>query len=401
MDLIIEGQFALLFKPHDAHGCKLFGNRPSVKNSSRRIGYHIFQGSEAIGPGKQNLTILHNPDRAPGMVRPVPFNKHTVNFLNHQAVCLCHCRKCQQERKDQKRLCKMVCHRDCGLIYSGWGGDGIPSFAFQDTDIQEALASMPSIPWCYVTNIAVQTEIYKDLGIKFNSGIMKIGRLVTSTSLGFLIGMTLLSCKEEKTPQLTSTEQTQEIVRADRTESALSIENYFPGPNLMKYVVSEDNGLALTVDQEKTFAKWREMNHPGIQEKLMQISQLETEIKSLSRAGVDAEEILQKEAESEELRSAIANTKFLCHNLIRETLNPEQWETLVTGYETNFPLLERSKMKEVMQHVNPVPNYMKIIESDSNVLDLSPEQEAKFEAWRAKYHPQMMEMANQIIDLER
>ena len=54
-----------------------------------------------------------------------------------------------------------------------------------------------------------------------------------------------------------------------------------------------------------------------------------------------------------------------------------------------------------MQHVNPVPNYMKIIESDSNVLDLSPEQEAKFEAWRAKYHPQMMEMANQIIDLER
>ena len=42
---------------------------------------------------------------------------------------------------------------------------------------------------------------------------MKIGRLVTRTSLGFLIGMTLVSCKEEKTPPLTSTEQTQEIVR--------------------------------------------------------------------------------------------------------------------------------------------------------------------------------------------
>ena len=212
--------------------------------------------------------------------------------------------------------------------------------------------------------------------------------------------MALVSCKE-KTPQSTSAEQTQEFAKADKTETALSIDNYFPGPNLMKYIVSENNGLALNEDQEKTFAKWREMNHPGIQEKLMQISQLETEIKSLSLAGVDAEEILKKEAESEELRSEIANTKFLCHNLIRETLNPEQWETLVTGYETNFPLLERSKMKEVMQHVNPVPNYMKIIESDSNVLDLSPEQEAKFEAWRAKYHPQMMEMANQIIDLER
>ena len=113
---------------------------------------------------------------------------------------------------------------------------------------------------------------------------MKIGRLITSSFLGLLIVMALVSCKE-KTPQSTSAEETQEIVRADRTESALSIENYFPGPNLMKYVVSEDNGLALTVDQEKTFAKWREMNHPGIQEKLMQISQLGTEMKSLSLAG--------------------------------------------------------------------------------------------------------------------
>ena len=230
---------------------------------------------------------------------------------------------------------------------------------------------------------------------------MKTGKLVSGAFLGFLIGMTLVSCKEEKTPQLTSTEETQEIAKADKTESALSIDNYFPGPNLMKYIISEDNGLALTEDQEKTFAKWREMNHPGIQEKLMQISQLGTEMKSLSLAGADAEEILKKEAESEELRSAVANTKFLCHDLIRETLSPQQWDTLVTGYETNFPFLERSKMKEVMQHVNPVPNYMKIIESDSKALDLSPEQEAKFAAWRVEYHPQMMEMANQIIDLER
>ena len=230
---------------------------------------------------------------------------------------------------------------------------------------------------------------------------MKTGKLASGAFLGLLIGMTLVSCKEEKTPQSTSTDQTQEIVKADKTESALTIENYFSGPNFMKYIVSENNGLALTEDQEKTLAKWREMNHPRIQEKLMQISQLEAEMKSLSLAGVDAEEILKKEAESEELRSAIANTKFLCHDLIRETLSPQQWETLVTGYEKNFPFLERSKMKEVMQHVNPVPNYMKIIESDSKALDLSPEQESKFEAWRVEYHPQMMEMANQIIDLER
>ncbi|MGB5507343.1 hypothetical protein [Robiginitalea sp.] len=230
---------------------------------------------------------------------------------------------------------------------------------------------------------------------------MKIGKLLTGTFLGLLIGITIASCKEQKAPESISTEEMPEIAKADKTETALAIENYFPGPNLMKYIVLEDNGLALSEDQEKTLAKWREMNHAKIQDKLMQISQLETEIKSLSLAGVEAEEILKKETEAEVLRSEIANTKFLCHNLIMETLSPQQWESLVTGYEKDFPFLERSKIMQVMKHVNPVPNYMKIIESDSKVLDLSPEQESKFEAWRLEYHPKMMEMANQIIDLER
>ena len=230
---------------------------------------------------------------------------------------------------------------------------------------------------------------------------MKIGGLVTGTFLGLLIGTTLASCKEQKTPEPISTEEMSEIANADKTASAYSIEDYFPGPNLMKYIVSENNGLNLSEDQEKTLAKWREMNHTKIQEKLMQISQLETEMKSLSLAGVKAEEILKKETEAEVLRSEIANTKFHCHNLIVETLSPRQWETLVSGYEKDFPLLERSKMKQVMQHVNPVPNYMKVIESDRGVLDLSPGQESKFEAWRVEYHPKMMEMANQIMDLER
>ena len=230
---------------------------------------------------------------------------------------------------------------------------------------------------------------------------MKIGKLATGAFLSVLIGMTFVSCKEQKAPESTSSEKISEIANAEKVKSTLTIEDYFPGPNLMKYVVLENNGLDLSEDQEKTFAQWREMNHSKIQEKIMRISTLETEMKALSLAGVKAEEILEKEAEAEVLRSDIANTKFLCHNLLMETLSPEQWQTLVTGYEKDFPFLERSKMMQVMQHVNPVPNFMKVIESDSNVLDLSPDQESKFEAWRLENHPKMMEMANQIIDLER
>ena len=86
---------------------------------------------------------------------------------------------------------------------------------------------------------------------------------------------------------------------------------------------------------------------------------------------------------------------------MRETLSPEQWKTMVTNYEKNFPFVERTRMKEVMQHVNPLPNYMQVIQKDSKGLGLSSEQTSKFDTWSTEHHPKMMEMANGVIALEK
>ena len=56
---------------------------------------------------------------------------------------------------------------------------------------------------------------------------------------------------------------------------------------------------------------------------------------------------------------------------------------------------------EIMQRVNPVPNYMQLINTNISELNIVPEQKDKFDAWSAEHHPQMMEMANQVIHLEK
>lgn len=134
---------------------------------------------------------------------------------------------------------------------------------------------------------------------------------------------------------------------------------------------------------------------------MRQIARLEAEIKSLSQERADAEKIFKKQRETGILRREVATIKLLCRDLIIETLETEQFDGLVVNYEKNHPFVERRKMMEIMQHVNPVPNYMQLINTNISELNIVPEQKDKFDAWSAEHHPQMMEMANQVIHLEK
>ncbi len=213
-------------------------------------------------------------------------------------------------------------------------------------------------------------------------------------------GATIIS-SAQMAIESTSTDKNGDISLSDKTEAKVSIEDYFPGPNFMKLVASKNNGLRLSEDQQKTFAQWGKKTQPKLKAKLQKISKLEMEMESISREGADAKKILEKQEKAENLREEIAITKFKCHELMVETLSPEQWKTLVTNYEKKFPFVERTRMFEVMQHVNPLPNYMQVIQKDSEGLGLSSEQTSKFDIWSREHHPKMMEMANRIITSEK
>lgn len=230
---------------------------------------------------------------------------------------------------------------------------------------------------------------------------MKDSAIYSSVFMGFFMVMTLISCKEQKTPETNSTDRKEDSTLIDKPETTVNIADYFPGVNFMTVVAMKNNGLNLSSEQEQTFAKWRAENHNIIEGKMRQIARLEAEIKSLSQERADAEKIFKKQRETGILRREVATIKLLCRDLIIETLETEQFDGLVVNYEKNHPFVERRKMMEIMQHVNPVPNYMQLINTNISELNIVPEQKDKFDAWSAEHHPQMMEMANQVIHLEK
>lgn len=181
----------------------------------------------------------------------------------------------------------------------------------------------------------------------------------------------------------------------------LDISDYYPGPNFMKILADDKNGLELSKKQKKTLAEWRKENHSKIIKKMEEIATLEKEMKALSQNNADSEEIMAKLNETSRLRKEIATTKLACRDHVMETLRSEQWDALVENYQNKYPFVERTRMMEVMRHVNPVPNYMQVINKDADELELTSEQKSVFDVWSSEHHPQMMEMANKVISLEK
>ena len=56
--------------------------------------------------------------------------------------------------------------------------------------------------------------------------------------------------------------------------------------------------------------------------------------------------------------------------------------------------------RDVMYHVNPMPNYMKVIMMHGDDLDLSEKQQAELAAWRDKTHPGMSNLKKSTLQAE-
>jgi len=231
---------------------------------------------------------------------------------------------------------------------------------------------------------------------------MRLQDSIGKTAIAILMATFVLSsCKENKSSnantETTNNTTSQEIV----VETDVEISDYYPGPNFMKILADDKNGLDLSEDQKNAFANWQKENHSKIEMKMKEVATLEKEINTLSRNKADASEILEKTGKAEAIRKEIATTKQLCRNHVMETLQPEQWKALETKYQNDYPYVAKTDMMEVIEHVNPVPNYMQAINKNADELLLSPEQKSVFNAWNADHHPQMMEMANKVIALEK
>lgn len=228
----------------------------------------------------------------------------------------------------------------------------------------------------------------------YQIGIKKIGIALT-------LALVMISCNNNE--KKTDAVETQKSVAIEKpsADKKLKIEDYFSGPNYMRYMVSENNQLVLTDKQETAFATWRTENHPKIEAKMKQIDGINSEIKSLSKGQASSEKILQKLDATNKLRLEIAEIKIQCRDHILEQLDDKQWNTLVEDYKKGYPFKEREEMMVLISHVNPLPNYMQTINDNTTNFKISEEQQKTLGNWSSENHPKMMQMAQQIQNLEK
>jgi Spy/CpxP family protein refolding chaperone len=60
----------------------------------------------------------------------------------------------------------------------------------------------------------------------------------------------------------------------------------------------------------------------------------------------------------------------------------------------------KNRQADVMYHINPMPNYMKVIMMHGDELDLSETQQAELAAWREKTRPAMSNLKKVTLQAE-
>ena len=60
----------------------------------------------------------------------------------------------------------------------------------------------------------------------------------------------------------------------------------------------------------------------------------------------------------------------------------------------------QNRQADVMYHINPMPNYMKVIMMHGDELDLSEKQQADLAAWREKTRPAMSNLKKETLQAE-
>lgn len=128
---------------------------------------------------------------------------------------------------------------------------------------------------------------------------------------------------------------------------------------------------------------------------------MEIGLKTLSQEGAGMVKLLDQAQKTNILRIEVAQSKLDFRQLLLDNLELERWQTLVSTYEKKHPFKERTKMMDIITHVNPVPNYMSVINANSSELGITPSQKTVLDSWSMENHPKMMEMANEIIALEK
>ena len=109
-----------------------------------------------------------------------------------------------------------------------------------------------------------------------------------------------------------------------------------PMPNLMMVVKKKSGELNLTPEQQKALSAWREKSNPIIKEQVGKVMMLEKEIMAASLQGADKAALMSNVDEMLAVRRDIAERKVNCRDNLKNILNEQQYNMVITAYQEHM-----------------------------------------------------------------
>jgi len=120
---------------------------------------------------------------------------------------------------------------------------------------------------------------------------------------------------------------------SDKKQMMTMMKHVSPMPSLMPVVIKNTDLLGLSKEQTEALAKERKERHARVHALAKEIMAEESKILQAALDEKPIEEIHVMSLVVMDKRLAIINAKAGCRDIVRKTLNDEQWKELVSLYK--------------------------------------------------------------------
>jgi len=229
-------------------------------------------------------------------------------------------------------------------------------------------------------------------------------KLSVSLVVLLVVSLVFTSCKESTTTEKKVSKETvpteAKVDLETEKEAKLKVMMHAnPLPNYMTVTLSNIEALNIDEKQHQQLLEISKAKSPQAVKMAYRIGEIEGKLYQASLDNAKKELLASGFEKSLELRTNLATMKLDCRDQVLEILNEQQWNDLVALYQEKMPFNNKTEMAALIEHVNPLPNYMQLIQND--VITLDEGQDKKLSKWSAENHPKMMDMAAEVNSLEK
>ena len=229
-------------------------------------------------------------------------------------------------------------------------------------------------------------------------------KLSVSLVVLLVVSLVFTSCKESTTTEKKVTEETvvtetKVDLEAEKAAKLKVMMHANPLPNYMTVILSNAEVLNIDEKQHQQLLEISKAKSPQAVKMAYKIGEIEAELHKASLDNAKKELLASGFEKSLDLRTSLVTMKLDCRDQVLEILNEQQWNDLVVLYQEKMPFNNKTEMAVLIEHVNPLPNYMQSIQND--VITLDEGQDKKLSEWSAENHPKMMDMAAEVNSLEK